>query len=107
MKAIEMGVPIVAGSDNYPDIGVSRGLSSQDMFRTYYESGMSPLNILQSATYLSAKNLNMDNEIGVLKPGAFADIIAIQGNIENNFIESVENVKFVMKDGKVYMDKTL
>lgn len=106
MKAIEMGVTIVAGSDNYTDIGVSRGISSQDMFRTYYESGMKPLNILQSATYLSAKSLKKENEIGVLKPGAFADIIAIKGDIEKDFIGSVENVVFVMKDGKVFMDNT-
>lgn len=106
-KAIDLGVTIVAGSDNYTDIGVSRGVSSQDMFRTYYEAGMKPLNILQSATYLSAKSLKKQNEIGVLKSGAFADIIAIEGNIEKNFVESIENVKFVMKNGKVYKDDTL
>ena len=107
MKAIKMGVPIVAGSDNYTDIGVSRGASSQDMFRTYYEAGMKPLNILQSATYLSARALKKEKEIGVLKPGAFADIIAIQGDIENEFINTIENLIFVMKDGKVYMDNSL
>jgi imidazolonepropionase-like amidohydrolase len=107
MKAIKMGVTIVAGSDNYTDIGVSRGVSSQDMFRAYYEAGMKPLNILQSATYFSAKSLKKENEIGILKPGAFADIIAIKGNIEKDFIEAVESVKFVMKDGKVHIDYTL
>lgn len=107
MKAIKKGVTIVAGSDNYTDIGVSRGVSSQDMFRTYFEAGMKPLNILQSATYFSARSLEKENEIGILKPGAFADIIAIKGDIEKDFIESVESVKFVMKDGKVYMDDTL
>ena len=71
-KAIDLGVTIVAGSDNYTDIGVSRGVSSQDMFRTYYEAGMKPLNILQSPTYLSAKSLKKHNEIGVLKSGAIA-----------------------------------
>ncbi len=104
MKAIDIGVTIIAGSDNYTDIGVSRGVSSRDMFRTYYESGMKPLNILQSATYLSAKSLNKENEIGVLKQDSFADIIAIEGDIENDFINSIENVKFVMKGGKVYLD---
>ena len=107
MKAIKIGVTIVAGSDNYTDIGVSRGVSSQDMFRTYYEAGMKPLDILQSATYLSARALEKEKEIGVLKPGAFADIVAIQGDIENEFMNSIENVIFVMKDGKVYMDNSL
>lgn len=104
MRAIKMGVTIVAGSDNYTDIGVSRGVSSRDMFRTYFESGMKPLDIIQSATYVSARSLKMENEIGILKPGAFADIIAIKGDIESDFINTIENITFVMKDGKVYLN---
>ncbi len=103
-KAIEKGVSIVAGSDNYTNIGVPRGVSSRDMFRAYYESGMKPLNILQSATFLSAKSMKKEKEIGVLKPGAKADIIAIKGDIKRDFINSIENVVFVMKGGKVYID---
>ncbi len=103
-KAIEKGVSIVAGSDNYTNIGVPRGVSSRDMFRAYYESGMKPLNILQSATFLSAKSMKKEKEIGVLKPGARADIIAIKGDIKRDFINSIENVVFVMKGGKVYID---
>ncbi len=105
MKAIDKGVTIVAGSDNYTDINVSRGVSSMDMFRTYYEAGMKPLNNLQSATYLSAKSLNKENEIGILKPDAFADIIAIKGDIESDFINSLENIIFVMKGGKIYLNR--
>ncbi|WP_240100144.1 metal-dependent hydrolase family protein [Christiangramia crocea] len=107
MKAIDMGVTIVAGSDNYTDIGVSRGVSSSDMFKTYYEAGMNPLDILQSATYLSAQSLNMENEIGVLKQGSFADIIAIKGDIEGDFLNTLENVVFVMKRGEIYLNKSL
>ncbi len=103
-KAIEKGVSIVAGSDNYTNIGVPRGVSSRDMFRAYYESGMKPLNILQSATFLSAKSMKKEKEIGVLKPGARADIIAIKGDIKRDFINSIENIVFVMKGGKVYID---
>ena len=103
-KAIEKGVPIVAGSDNYSEMGMSRGVSSRDMFRAYFESGMEPLDILRAATYTSAKSLQKEDEIGVLKPGSYADIIAINGDIENNFIESIENVIFVMKGGEVYSE---
>lgn len=101
-KAIEMGVTIVAGSDNYSNIGVSRGRSSQDMFRAYYEAGMEPLDILQSATYHSAKSLNKQEEIGILQAGAYADIIAVKGNVEKDFLQTIDNVLFVMKNGKVY-----
>ena len=65
---------------------------------------MQPMDILRSATYLSARSLRKENEIGVLKPGAFADIIAIKGDLKKDFLKSIENVVFVMKGGKVYSD---
>lgn len=102
MTAISKGVPIVAGSDNYTDIGVSAGKSSQDMFRAYFEAGMKPLNILQSSTYISALYLKKEDEIGALKPNAKADIIAVKGDLIKDFINTIENVVFVMKDGKIY-----
>jgi len=100
-RAIEKGVTIVAGSDNYTEINRSRGSSSVDMFKAYYESGMSPLDILQSATYLSAKNLGKQDEIGVLKSGAKADIVAVKGNLVTAFIPTITQVVFVMKEGQV------
>lgn len=102
-RAIQKGVTIVAGSDNYTDIGSTRGASSRDMFRAYFEAGMKPLDILQSATYISALSLNKENEIGVIKSDAKADIIAVKGNITTDFVDTIEQVVFVMKDGKVYL----
>jgi len=67
---------------------------------------MKPLNILQSSTYISAVNLGKENEIGYIHPMAKADIIAVKGNITDDFISTIENVVFIMKDGKVYQDKT-
>jgi imidazolonepropionase-like amidohydrolase len=105
-KAIEKGVPIVAGSDNYTDIKVSRGESSTDMFRYYFEAGMKPLDILQSSTFISAFHLNKENEIGYIRPQANADIIAVKGDIIDDFISTIENVEFIMKDGKIYKNTT-
>ncbi|EGV43339.1 amidohydrolase family protein [Bizionia argentinensis JUB59] len=105
-QAIKLGVPIVVGSDNYTEIGTTRGCSSQDMFRAYFEAGMKPLDILQSATYLSASHLNMQNDIGVLKSKSKADIIAVKGDIIANFVNTIENVVFVMKDGVIYNQET-
>lgn len=101
-RAIDRGVKIVAGSDNYTDINVSRGESSKDMFRYYFEAGMKPLDILQSSTYISAVQLKKENKIGQISPQAYADIIAVKGDILNDFIATLENVVFVMNDGKVY-----
>ena len=100
--ALEHGVTVVAGSDNYTKMNTSRGASSIDMLRAYYESGMAPLDILRAATYLSAQELGKANELGVLKKGAKADIIAIKGDVKTQFYESMEHVVFVMKDGQVF-----
>ena len=105
-RAIEKGVPIVAGSDNYTDIKVSRGKSSKDMFRYYLEAGMKPLDILQSSTYISAFQLGKEHEIGTIKAAANADIIAVKGDLMHDFIATIENVVFVMKDGKIYTQTT-
>ncbi|GAA4244851.1 amidohydrolase family protein [Winogradskyella damuponensis] len=102
-RAIQKKVTIVAGSDNYTDIGGTRGESSRDMFRAYFEAGMKPLDILQSATYISALNLHKENELGVLKPDAKADIIAVKGDITTDFMTTIAQVVFVMKDGNVYL----
>lgn len=105
-RAIAKGVPIVAGSDNYTDIKVTRGESSTDMFRYYLEAGMNPLDILQSSTYISAFQLNKEQEIGYIVPEANADIIAVKGDIVQDFISTIEKVVFIMKDGKVYKNTT-
>ena len=103
-RAIKNGVPIVAGSDNYTDIKIPRGASSRDMFRAYYEAGMKPFDILQAATFVSAKHLNKENEIGNLQPGSFADIIAVKGDLENDFLNILQNLVFVMKNGKIDLE---
>ena len=102
-RARDAGVTIVAGSDNYTNIKVPRGTSSQDMFQAYFEAGMKPLDIIQSATYLSALAMNKEKIIGVLRPNANADIIAIKGDLINNFTDAIKNIAFVMKDGVVYL----
>ena len=104
-RAIEKGIVIVAGSDNYTDINVTRGESSKDMFRYYFEAGMKPLDILQSSTYISAVQLSKENEIGYIQPQAKADIIAVKGDIINDFISTIGQVVFIMKDGKIYTQK--
>mgnify|MGYP000014669942 CR=1 FL=1 len=64
------------------------------------EYGMQPLEALKSATSLNAKVFHLDN-LGKLRKGFLADIIAIKGNPTKD-ISSMKSVKFVMKDGKVY-----
>lgn len=65
------------------------------------EEGMSLLDILQSVTFLSSRWMGIKNEIGVLKEGCWADIIAVKNDLQFNFYESKNNVLFVMKEERI------
>ena len=99
-RAMKAGVTIAAGSDNYIDMGVPQGQAAKRNLFAYLNA-MTPVQILQAATINDAKLLGMEGRIGVIKAGAFADIIAIEGDPEKDF-GSIERVRFVMKEGKVF-----
>ena len=101
-RAIAAGVTIVAGSDNYIDMQMPQGEAAKRVLFAYRESGMEPVQILQSAS-INAARLIGDQRLGVIKPGAFADIIAVDGDPAQDFT-AIERVKFVMKNGKVYVN---
>ena len=67
------------------------------------ETGWSEMFSLQSATITNAKILDMENELGQLKEGFLADIVAVDEDPTQN-IHTTENVVFVMKEGIVYKE---
>jgi imidazolonepropionase-like amidohydrolase len=96
-QAVKAGANMVFGSDAaiYPHGDNGKQFSRMVQF------GMTPLQSLQAATINSATLLKQQSELGQIKEGFLADIIAVDGNpIEN--ISLMQNVSFVMKDGKVY-----
>lgn len=95
-RAVEAGVNMVFGSDAaiYPHGDNAKQLSRMVQF------GMTPLQALQAATINSATLLKMENDIGALKEGYMADIIAVSGNPLED-VTVMEQVDFVMKDGAV------
>ena len=103
-KAIKAGVTIVTGSDNYLDLEMPQGEAAKNILLAYQEEGMKPLDILRSSTYLSAKFMEKENDLGVIIDGAYADIVAVKGDIENDFSNTMFNMVFVMKDGEIYID---
>jgi len=105
LRAIKAGVTIVTGSDNYLDFEMPQGEAAKNILVAYYEEGMKPLSILSSSSYLSAKFMGKENELGIIKKGAFADIIAVKGDIEKDFSNAMFNIVFVMKNGEVYVEK--
>jgi len=62
---------------------------------------MTPMQAIQSATRSAADLIGKSEVIGSIKPGIFADLVAVPGDPLQN-IRLLENVNFVMKDGKVY-----
>jgi imidazolonepropionase-like amidohydrolase len=100
-RAIKAGVRIAAGSDEYYKIpGKTRGQASLLMFRAYADDGMSPLEIIRSATVNAAELLGWQNRVGAIEANKFADIIAVEGDPLKD-IKELEQVKFVMKGGTV------
>jgi imidazolonepropionase-like amidohydrolase len=63
--------------------------------------GMTPMQAIQAATSNAADLLGHSTELGSIKAGKYADLIAVSGDPLKD-ISLLENVEFVMKDGKVY-----
>jgi len=97
-KALKSGVKIVFGTDMG---GIPWTEPIAQEFARMVEFGMQPMDAIQSATSRAAVMLEMAGKIGVIAPGAFADIIAVDGDPLHD-IKKLESVEFVMKDGKVF-----
>ena len=96
-KQLAAGVPFAMGSDVGP---FPHGTQARE-FVLMVKFGMSPLAALQAGTLNGAKLLGWQNQIGVLKPGYDADIIAVPGDPLQD-IAALQKVSFVMKDGVIY-----
>lgn len=96
-KAYKKGVGIAFGTD----AGVFPHGENGKEFGYMVEVGMPAIETIQSATMTNAKILKMSDEIGSVKVGKLADIIAVNDNPLEN-IHTMENVIFVMKNGVIY-----
>src|SRR6266852_5564327 len=97
-KALKAGVKIVFGTDMG---GIPWTEAMAQEFPRMTEFGMSPLEVIRSATSRAAEMLDMAAQLGVVAPGAYADIIAVNGDPLRD-INVLGDVKFVMKDGGVF-----
>jgi imidazolonepropionase-like amidohydrolase len=96
-RQITAGVPFAVGSDVGP---FPHGTQARE-FVLMVKYGMTPLAALQADLLNGAKLLGWDGQIGVLKAGYFADVIAVQGDPLKD-VSVLQQVKFVMKGGVVY-----
>ena len=71
-------------------------------FRIMELNGMTPMEMIQSATTNAAQVLEMEDMIGTLEVGKQADIIVVDGNpLEDNFLAVIGNVVYVVKNGEL------
>ncbi len=100
-KATRAGVKIAFGTD----VG---GFPWTDPiaqeFGHMVEMGMSPMDAIRSATSRAAEMLDMPGELGVIAPGAYADVIAVRGDPLKD-INELRRIGFVMKDGSVFKNE--
>lgn len=96
-KQLAAGVPIAMGSDVGP---FPHGTQARE-FVLMVKYGMTPLAALQAGTLNAAKLLGWQGQIGALKPGYLADVVAVPGDPFED-ISAVQKVDFVMKGGVVY-----
>ena len=96
-KQLAAGIPMVVGSDVGP---FPHGTQARE-YVLMVKYGMKPLDVLQAGLLNGAKLLGWQNEIGDLKPGYFADIIAVPGDPLDD-ISVLTRVAFVMKGGTIY-----
>ena len=95
-RAKKAGVWIVSGSD------AVAGLHGQNAREIIWltKAGLTPSEALRAATTDAAQLLGLEGKVGLIAPGAFADIVAVPGDPTRD-ISVVEKVSFVMKNGEV------
>ncbi|QMW22339.1 metal-dependent hydrolase family protein [Sandaracinobacteroides saxicola] len=95
-KAVPAGVKIAFGTD----AGVSKHGRNADEFELMVQFGMTPASAIAAATVNAADLLGLKDQVGALKPGMAADIIAVAGDPLSD-VTALKTVAFVMKGGVV------
>ena len=94
--ALKAGIAICAGSD----VGVfAHGQNAREL-ELMVEFGMSPVDVLRSATSINAKVFHLEKETGMLLKGLQADIIAVKGDPTED-ISSLRKIDWIMKGGTI------
>jgi imidazolonepropionase-like amidohydrolase len=96
-SAMDAGVTICSGSD----VGVFTHGDNARELEIMVAYGMSPIQALRSATSIDAKMLHWEDRVGSVKPGLFADLVAVKGDPTKD-ISAIRQVQLVMKAGTVF-----
>lgn len=98
--AIRLGVNIALGTDQFPfepNDGTTATIAEAEL---YVKGGMTPLQALQAGTIAPARMLGIDKDVGRIKAGQYADIVALDSDPTND-IKALRTLDFVMKGGEI------
>ncbi len=100
-QLIESGVTVLIGTDS----GIPMKFHSQSTWNELdvwvNEFGLDPMYAIRAATYWPAKMMGVENEVGTISEGKYADIIAVRGDVLR-WISLLQDVDIVIKHGKRY-----
>src|SRR5262245_54658705 len=101
-RAVRANVKIAMGSDA---VFTGFGENTREL-EWFVKAGMTPAQALATATTNGASLLGREKELGAIAPGYFADIVAVEGDPLTDIAVVISNVRWVMKGGRVVVDKT-
>jgi imidazolonepropionase-like amidohydrolase len=100
-KALKAGIKIAYGTDMG---GIPWTEPVAQEFPRMVGFGMSPMDAIKSATSRAAELLDQQGQLGVVAPGAYADVVALTADPLHD-VKVLENIQFVMKDGKIFKNE--
>ncbi|MCH7736041.1 MAG: amidohydrolase family protein [Chloroflexi bacterium] len=102
-KALSAGVKVVAGTDAG---GWEHGNNAKEL-ELLVAAGMTPMQALVAATGWAAGCLDLEDSIGTIAPGKFADLVVVDGDplADISILQDKDRIRLVMKAGQVYLDR--
>jgi imidazolonepropionase-like amidohydrolase len=100
------GVPFLAGTDTPPGVYIFPGFSLHEELQRFVAAGFTPLEALQTATLNPAKFMHMEDNLGAIEQGKFADLVLLDENPLDK-IENTQKIAAVILNGRYLSRKDL